>query len=62
MQATARHHLVQINVARLLYPLDHAGIAGFVSQLERVRHKATGAGTTMPEATIRCLAPDLRCP
>jgi Domain of unknown function (DUF3291) len=43
MQATARHHLAQINVARMLYPLDHPGMAGFVAQLDRINALADRA-------------------
>jgi Domain of unknown function (DUF3291) len=31
-----RYHLAQINVARMLHPLDHLRMAGFVRRLERI--------------------------
>jgi Domain of unknown function (DUF3291) len=43
MQATGRHHLAQINVARMLYPLDHPEMAGFVAQLDRINALADRA-------------------
>jgi hypothetical protein len=38
-----RFHLAQINVARMLYPLDHAGMAAFVRALDPINALADGA-------------------
>jgi hypothetical protein len=37
------HHLAQINIARLIAPLDDPKIAGFVSQLEPINAVADRA-------------------
>lgn len=38
-----RHHLAQINVARMRYPLEHPGMAGFVARLDRINALADRA-------------------
>ena len=37
------HHLAQINIARLVAPIDDPGIADFVSQLDAINALAEGA-------------------
>jgi hypothetical protein len=39
----ARQHLAQINVARMLYPLEDPGMAGFVARLDRINALADRA-------------------
>ena len=39
----ARHHLAQINLARMRYALEHPGMAGFVAQLDRINALADRA-------------------
>jgi Domain of unknown function (DUF3291) len=41
--APMHHHLAQINVARMLYPIDHAGMAAFVRALDPINALADGA-------------------
>src|SRR4029077_1753134 len=41
--AEMNHHLAQINISRLLAPLDDPQIAGFVSQLEPINALADSA-------------------
>ncbi len=36
MSGAPAHHLAQINLARMLHPLDHPAMAGFVARLEAV--------------------------
>lgn len=43
MNTPARHHLAQVNIARLLAPLDHPTLAGFVSRLDEINALADGA-------------------
>lgn len=42
MNTPARHHLAQVNIARLLAPLDHPTLAGFVSRLDEINALAEG--------------------
>jgi hypothetical protein len=37
------YHVAQINVARMLYPIDHAGMAAFVRALDPINALADGA-------------------
>jgi hypothetical protein len=43
MHAPTHHHLAQVNVARMLYPLADPGMAGFVAQLDRINALADRA-------------------
>ena len=38
-----RFHLAQLNIARLLHPLDHPQIAEFVAGLDEINHLADGS-------------------
>jgi hypothetical protein len=38
-----RHHLAQVNIARLLAPLDSPQLAGFVGRLEEINALADAA-------------------
>jgi hypothetical protein len=43
MSEQPTHHLAQINVARMLYPLDDSRMAGFVARLDRINALADAA-------------------
>jgi hypothetical protein len=40
---TARHHLVQLNIGRMRYPLDHPAMTGFLEALDPVNELADQA-------------------